>query len=193
MKKAFLVSIVLLLLIGCTSGMTKHREQIRNGLLTVGLNREAFLKEWGMPDRTYVISSDEVAKLSVLWGSNFGSGGFFKGKVPLDVWEYQKKEVTLIFNGIVLVGWKTEKTRKELEKESPKGTEGTTKELQKEGTKKIQEDYVIVTELRAGGRGQYYHRSGCPRISGTASLYLSKLTVEEALKKGYTACPICNP
>jgi hypothetical protein len=115
MKKAFLVSIVLFLLIGCSTAMTKHREQVRSGLLTVGLNREAFLKEWGMPDKTYVISGEEFIKLSASWGAYGGGAGFFKGKVPLDVWVYEKREITLVFNGIRLVGWKTEKTRKELE------------------------------------------------------------------------------
>jgi hypothetical protein len=115
MKKAVFISIVLLLLIGCSTAMTKHREQIRSGLLTVGLNREAFLKEWAMPDKTYSISSEEFTKLSASWGDYGGGAGFFKGKVPLDVWVYNERQVTLVFNGIRLVGWKTEKTRKELE------------------------------------------------------------------------------
>lgn len=125
MKKAVFISLVLLVLIGCA--MAKHREYVRNGMLIAGLNREAFLKEWGMPDRTSTISSDEFSQLSVGWSSVSGSGsggstssssgraGFFKGKVPLDVWVYEQRGVTLVFNGLRLVGWKTEKTRKELE------------------------------------------------------------------------------
>lgn len=39
--------------------------------------------------------------------------------MPLDVWEYEKRETTLVFNGLRLIGWKTEKTVKELQP-SPK-------------------------------------------------------------------------
>jgi len=187
--------------------MQKHRQQIRNGLLTVGLNREAFLKEWGMPDKTYPISSDEVTKFSALWGSNLGGAGFFKGKVPLDVWEYREKEVTLIFNGVELISWKTEKTTKELEKqsskrtektrkesekESPKETEGTTKELEVRSTKKIGENDVFINRNNTAVGRKYYHRSGCRTISNSGP-YLNRLTVEEAVKRGYEPCSICNP
>ena len=115
MRKVIFFTIILSLLVGCASTMTKHREQIRNGLLTTGLNREAFLKEWGMPDKTYTISSDEFSQFMGGAAGSIGSATYFKGKVPLDVWVYESRQVTLIFKGIVLVGWKTEKTRKELE------------------------------------------------------------------------------
>ncbi len=110
MKRVIPIFVVFVLFLGCTTTMDKHREQIRSGLLTTGLNREAFLKEWGMPDRTSVMTSDEVIRAGFI-GS---AGGFFKGKVPLDVWVYEKREVTLVFHGLRLVGWKTEKTTREL-------------------------------------------------------------------------------
>ena len=109
MKKVFIMFILIVwVLSGC--GMAKHKKQICQGLLTTGLNRNAFLKVWGTPDRTYVISSDEF--LSAGWSGTGGS--VFKGKKSLDVWEYQQILIKLVFNGIVLVGWQTDKTVEEL-------------------------------------------------------------------------------
>ncbi len=125
MKKVIFIVLIFSFLIGCA--MARHREYVRNGMLVLGLNREAFLKEWGMPDKTSTMSSDEFTQLSAGWGSGFRSGsgwssgsssgsvGFFKGKVPLDVWTYEQRETTLVFHGLKLMGWKTEKSRKELE------------------------------------------------------------------------------
>ena len=112
MRKIALLIIVLSLFVGCA--MARHREQIRSGLLTVGLNRNAFLTEWGMPTKSQSMSSEEF--MSAGWGQY--SGRFYKGKTSLNVWIYEEREITLVFDGIVLVGWKTEKTIKELE--SPK-------------------------------------------------------------------------
>jgi hypothetical protein len=56
MRKTIIISVLFLLLLACTTAMDKHREQISSGLLATGLNRDAFLKEWGMPDRTSVMT-----------------------------------------------------------------------------------------------------------------------------------------
>jgi len=109
MKKLFIPSIIIIwVLFGCA--MARHKQQICNGLLTTGLNRNAFLDVWGTPDRTYTISSEEF--LSAGWGSTGGS--VFKGKKSLDVWEYPQIPINLVFNGIVLVGWQTDKKVEEL-------------------------------------------------------------------------------
>jgi len=113
MGKRIFVILIILLLIGCA--MARHREQIRSGLLTTGLNREAFFKEWGMPDKTYTISSDEFSQFLGGATGSIARASYFKGKVPLDVWVYGSRKVTLVFKGVVLVGWKTEKTTKELQ------------------------------------------------------------------------------
>jgi len=104
--------LVLALVLGCA--MQKHRKYVRDGLLVTGLNREAFLLEWGSPDKTYTISSEEFSSLRANWGNLGGGVGYFKGKVPLDVWIYQEKGVQLVFNGLRLIAWKTEKTVEEL-------------------------------------------------------------------------------
>lgn len=112
MRKIAALIIVLSILVGCA--MARHREQIRTGLLTVGLNRNAFLAEWGMPTKTRSMTGEEFT--SAAW-SNYG-GKVYSGKTSLDVWIYEDRKVTLVFEGIVLVGWQTEKTIKQLE--SPK-------------------------------------------------------------------------
>jgi hypothetical protein len=111
-RKAISIMFVLLLLGGCA--MYKHRSQIRDGLLTTGLNRNAFLKEWGMPDRTSTVSSDEFSSFSAGFSGSAGSAAYFSGREPLDVWIYEKLDVTLVFNGLRLVAWKTDKSREEL-------------------------------------------------------------------------------
>jgi len=96
------------ILFGCA--MARHKQQICDGLLTTGLNRNAFLDVWGTPNRTYTISSDEF--LSAGW--NVKGGSVFSGKKSLDVWEYSQVPIKLVFNDIVLVGWQTDKTVEEL-------------------------------------------------------------------------------
>jgi hypothetical protein len=95
----FLLLFVLVLVIGCV--MEKHRKYVRDGLLVTGLNREAFLLEWGPPG----------------WSPR---GGFFlKGKQTYDWWIYEKKGVELVFLGFRLVTWRTEKTVEELKTLTP--------------------------------------------------------------------------
>ncbi len=112
MNKIVFIAVVFLLLTGCIMG--KHRDSIREGLLVTGLNREAFLKEWGMPDRTSTVSSDEFASFSAGFSGSAGSASYFRGRRPLDVWVYEKWDITLIFNGLRLVAWKTDKSTEEL-------------------------------------------------------------------------------
>ena len=114
---------LLFMLVMSSCAMQRHRQYIRDGLLVSGLNRNAFLKEWGMPDKTYTIPSDEFTSFTSGWGGSqyYHSGGatYFKGKVPLDVWEYKEKDITLVFHGYRLIAWKTEKTREEIKSLTP--------------------------------------------------------------------------
>ncbi len=105
--------LVLPVVLGCA--MQKHRKYVRDGLLVTGLNREAFLFEWGPPDRTQVITGEEVIRA----GWRFGEGFFTKGKQTYDVWIYEKKGVELLFYGVRLAAWKTEKSVEELKALTP--------------------------------------------------------------------------
>ncbi len=98
---------------GCAE--SKDRLRVRDGLLMVGLDQNAFLAEWGPPDRTASAISEE--QLRARWGpalSGAFSGGFFKGKRPLDVWSYERHGVELVFDDGDLVAWRTDKTVEQL-------------------------------------------------------------------------------
>jgi len=79
-----------------------------------GLSRDAFEEVWGLPTRTYTTSGEEMTRAG--WGesNNAGAGFFFKGKATYDVWEYDTRGVTLVFDGGSLATWKTDKTVEEL-------------------------------------------------------------------------------
>ena len=92
-----------------------QRKDIRIGHFYTGMYRKAFYDEWGLPDKTLSMDSEEFAAYSARVSGHWGGANYFKGKVALDVWVYEQREVTLVFNGQQLVGWKTEKVRKDLE------------------------------------------------------------------------------
>ena len=86
-------------LMGCA--MARHREQIREGLLTRGLHREAFRREWGPPSRTFAVRSPDA----VLRTDAFGPA---RWEHPVyEVWEYPARETCLTFEGVRLVTWET--------------------------------------------------------------------------------------
>lgn len=93
---------VLVAALACVAGcaMARHQEQVRNGLLTRGLHREAFLREWGPPSRTFAVRSPDA----VLRTNPFG--GRWERPV-LEVWEYHDRSTCLTFDGVRLVTWDT--------------------------------------------------------------------------------------
>ncbi len=100
--------LTLILLNACI--MSRHREQVRNGVLMTGLNGKAFLEEWGPPTRTSTMTGEEAARADWAGGSGFFSGSFTKGKQSYDVWDYG--EVMLVFEpvrgNLRLVAWKSD-------------------------------------------------------------------------------------
>ena len=85
-------------LAGCA--MARHREQIREGLLTRGLHREAFRREWGPPSRTFAVQSRDA----VLRTHPFGA----RWEHPVyEVWEYEPRTTCLTFDGVRLIHWET--------------------------------------------------------------------------------------
>jgi len=108
MKKLITLAMVLGLLVsGCAMGprdnAISHRQQgdIKKNFLYVGIYRKAFLHEWGTPDATFIITSDEFGKFM---GSSerMGSGRV----VAFDCWVYKSRNTILVFNGLKLIGWK---------------------------------------------------------------------------------------
>jgi hypothetical protein len=83
--------------------MARHREQIREGLLTRGLHRKAFLEEWGPPTRTFALPSRDARLRTYPAGASWE-------RIVYEVWEYRDRATCLTFDGVRLVSWETEKT-----------------------------------------------------------------------------------
>lgn len=99
--RSFLLGTVVLLVVGCA--MSRHRSQVRQGLLTRGLHRDAFVREWGQPSRTFTLQGREsVLRIRPFHGS--------WGKPMYEVWEYPGRATCLVFDGVRLISWETGKT-----------------------------------------------------------------------------------
>ena len=83
--------------------MSRHREQVRQGLLTRGLHREAFIKEWGPPSRTFAVRGHDAVLRTYAFSASWERPVF-------DVWEYHDRATCLTFDGVRLVGWETGKS-----------------------------------------------------------------------------------
>lgn len=100
-RRAVVVLALAVALAGCA--MARHRQQVREGLLTRGLHREAFLKEWGPPARTYTVEAPEPVLRMDPWTSSW--------RRPIyEVWEYPDRTMCLTFEGVRLIAWQRDKT-----------------------------------------------------------------------------------
>ncbi len=109
MKKLILFFLIVSLFVsGCA--MSRHQSHVRAGEFIYRLHRDAFLNEWGPPDR---VTNTEDAEFI-----NFPCGAqniyYPKRKMPLEVLIYRKYGTALIFRGNRLMGWKSDKTPAEL-------------------------------------------------------------------------------
>jgi len=95
--------------------MARQRGQIREGLLTRGLHRKAFLEEWGLPDRTFPLPSRETRLRTYPAGATWE-------RVVYEVWEYRDRATCLTFDGVRLLSWETGTTdcAPTLRREQPK-------------------------------------------------------------------------
>lgn len=106
------IVVVLLAVVASAAGCVVHRHRgyIRDGILMVGLHRDAFLAEWGPPTRTSSITGGEA--MDARWGGGYGS--FSKSTAVYDMWEYEERGVTLLFRRSRLVSWNTDKDVEEI-------------------------------------------------------------------------------
>jgi len=86
-KRFCRLSVVVLLVLTAGCAVRRDRETVRQGLLVSGLDRRAFLAEWGVPETTYTLAGSDTMQAG--WGA--GGGFFFKGRVVYDVWVYQHR------------------------------------------------------------------------------------------------------
>ena len=93
---ACVTAVIAVSVLGCA--MERHREQVRQGFLARGLHRDAFLKEWGLPARTFAVPACNPALRADPRGTSW----------PIyEVWEYSARETCLTFDGVRLLFWKT--------------------------------------------------------------------------------------
>jgi hypothetical protein len=104
------VALVLLtgLLAACASS---GQRSLRDGTLRPGIGQKAVLTEWGLPERTLAVVSED--QLRRRWGS-VPTDPLFRGRLPMDLWMYEKHGVELVFDKGDLVGWKTDRTVEQL-------------------------------------------------------------------------------
>jgi hypothetical protein len=98
-------TLVLLALVLAVAGcaMARHREQVRRGFLTRGLHRDAFVKEWGQPARTYSVEASEGTVNVDPWTGTW--------RVPIyEIWEYPDRATCLTFEGVRLIEWQQNRT-----------------------------------------------------------------------------------
>jgi hypothetical protein len=89
-----------------TARIYRDRANIRNNLLITGQPRKRFQSVWGPPTRTYSRRFDIGSHGELSWNPFGGSGSFAaRGGQTYDLWFYEKKAVTLVFNRDELVYW----------------------------------------------------------------------------------------
>ena len=84
-------------------GMARHRAQIRQGLLTRGLHRDAFLAEWGHPARTFPLAAGNDQFRVQAWTGRIEP-------IVYEVWEYPDRATCLTFDKVRLIAWQTGRT-----------------------------------------------------------------------------------
>jgi hypothetical protein len=104
------VVITITQIVGCAG--INRRQNVRDGFLNTELVKDSFLDVWGQPDKTRIVSGDEMMKADM---DRFG-GSFYKGKSSYEVWEYNRYGTALVFNGKSLVNWSTTKSKDEIQK-----------------------------------------------------------------------------
>jgi hypothetical protein len=104
MKK--LALILLVVLAGCGTG------RLDQGIIELNQRQSDFVRAWGLPDRQYTKTGDEIT--SAGWGGYGGS--FFRGKRLFEIWVYESRKTELAFdNKKRLAGYKTDLSRQELQ------------------------------------------------------------------------------
>lgn len=119
MRKAFIFLLLILFIAGCGAGKRERRaDEVKTGILKIGLTKQGFLDTWGDPDRVKTVAGEEF--VSANWSGMGGS--FYRGRHTFEVWTYEKVNTDLVFDRERLVGWRTDRTVKELKAISGEGT-----------------------------------------------------------------------
>jgi hypothetical protein len=89
-----------------TARIYRDRSNIRQNILITGQPQRKFQSIWGPPTRTYSRHFDRGAHGEIAW-TPFGGGGSIAahGGESYDLWFYEKKQVTLVFENKELIYW----------------------------------------------------------------------------------------
>jgi hypothetical protein len=112
--RPLLVLLVCVTMAGCAA--SQERDAIRSGVLTTDLSQKSFLQVWGPPTRTSVVHSvDDIMKASIApFHGSFSS----KDEKTYEIWNYDARKTTLVFEDHELTGWSTLETVRELAAQS---------------------------------------------------------------------------
>lgn len=105
-KHSLLVAMVAFL-----AACSGEQRLIRDGTLRAEIGQNAFADQWGYPERTLSVVSEE--QLRARWSGAIPAGLFHERR-PLDLWVYAKPPVELVFDEGELVAWKTEQSTAQL-------------------------------------------------------------------------------
>jgi hypothetical protein len=88
-----------------------EQRTIHNGKLEPDISQNAFVRQWGFPERTMSLVSEE--QLRARWGEATPPQ-LFRNRGPLDLWIYAKPPAELVFDDADLIAWKTDQTTDQL-------------------------------------------------------------------------------
>jgi hypothetical protein len=90
----------------------KGQHSLQEGLLRVGIKEGEFRDEWGQPDHITLVETAQ--DLDAQWDAGVGASILQGRPRPVNIWTYDKRGTSLLFDERELVAWKTDRTVKEL-------------------------------------------------------------------------------
>ena len=88
-----------------------EQRTISKGILEPDISQNAFVRQWGFPERTLSLVNEE--QLRARWG-DATPPQLFHDRGPLDLWVYAKPPAELVFDDGDLIAWKTDQTADQL-------------------------------------------------------------------------------
>ena len=88
-----------------------EQRTIHSGKLEPEISQNAFVRQWGFPERTLSLVNEE--QLRARWGDATPQD-LFRKRGPLDLWVYSKPAAELVFDDGDLIAWKTDQTATQL-------------------------------------------------------------------------------
>jgi len=97
--------------VACLAACSGGQRLLRDGTLRADISQDSFVDQWGYPERTLSVVSEE--QLRARWSDATSAGLFHQGR-PLDLWVYARPPAELLFDDGKLVAWRTEQREAQL-------------------------------------------------------------------------------